>query len=98
MNRKAFSRLIPQFLVTFGRRYLEIYSKLLFTEIHPRFFRAETIVILLVDADTAITVSIATGRILEQENDLLFLKRLLSKWEIVEKMKYFSKGAERVRF
>ena len=56
MNRKGFSHLIQQFFVTFGHRELETYDRLIFKEIHPRYFRAETTVILLVDADTALSL------------------------------------------
>lgn len=44
---------------------------LIFTEVHPRYFRAETIVILLVCADTAINVSIASGRTLNRKTSCL---------------------------
>ena len=41
-KQKRISIIMQQFLVTFGRRELEIYSRLLFTDINLRYFRAET--------------------------------------------------------
>lgn len=64
-KQKRISIIMQQFLVTFGRRELEIYSRLLFTDINLRYFRAETTLIMLVSANTGITVSIASRRILE---------------------------------
>ena len=39
-----------------------------------------------------------SGRILEQENELPYLNRSLSKEVVKEKIEYFLKGAERERF
>ena len=44
---------------------------LISTEVHPRYFRAKTIVILLVCANTAINVSIASVRTLNRKTSCL---------------------------
>ena len=69
-----------------------------FQRTNLRYFRAENTEILLVCTDAAISVSIASGRILEQENELPYLYRSLSKWEVAKKNGIFSKGTERERF
>ena len=66
-----------------------------FQRTNLRYFRAENTEILLVCTDAAISVSIASGRILEQENELPYLYRSLSKWEVAKKNGIFSKGTER---
>ena len=69
-----------------------------FQRANLRYFRAENTEILLVCTDAAISVSIASGRILELENELPYLYRSLSKWEVAKKNGIFSKGTERERF
>ena len=74
---------------------------LIFTEVHPRYFRAETIVILLVCADTAINVSIASGRTLNRKTSCLPLTDRFPSGNLSKKkkwIKYFLKGAKRERF